>query len=113
MIATFEALTGNIYLLKVTSVGTTPTVTQGVVTYPVQAMIMRTADIQKDATALADVAPWRRWVQRVCGLACRGSVLWCAGVAQAVARVLCGRTSCQGKEYGVRVGECAAPALGS
>lgn len=55
-IATFDALTGNTYLVKVTSVATTPTVTQGVVTYPVQAQILRTADIQKDATELQGVA---------------------------------------------------------
>jgi HlyD family secretion protein len=55
-VATFAALAGNTYLLKVTSLGTTPTVTQGVVTYPVQAIVMRTADIQKDAEALSSVA---------------------------------------------------------
>ena len=55
-IATFDALTGNTYLVKVTSVSTTPTVTQGVVTYPVQALILRTADIQKDQTQLQSIA---------------------------------------------------------
>jgi multidrug efflux pump subunit AcrA (membrane-fusion protein) len=55
-IATFDALPGNTYLVKITSVATTPTVTQGVVTYPVQAQILRTADLQQDATELESVA---------------------------------------------------------
>jgi len=39
-IATFDALPGQTFLVKVAGVSTTPTVTQGVVTYPVQTIIL-------------------------------------------------------------------------
>lgn len=55
-VATFDALTGNIYLLKITGVSTTPTVTQGIVTYPVQAQILRGADLAANAAGLLQVS---------------------------------------------------------
>ncbi|MEO9254124.1 MAG: HlyD family efflux transporter periplasmic adaptor subunit [Tepidiformaceae bacterium] len=51
-LATFDALPGDSYILKVTAISNTPTVTQGIVTYPVQAEILRAADLQKDAAEL-------------------------------------------------------------
>jgi len=55
-IATFDSLAGNFYLLKITGVSSTPTVTQGVVTYPVQAQILRGADLAANAAGLQQVA---------------------------------------------------------
>lgn len=59
-IATFSAMPGNSYLIKVTAVSVVPTTTQGVVTYPVQALVLRATDLpanlaalQTDAAALA------------------------------------------------------------
>jgi len=61
-IVTFDSLPGQIYLVRVSGVSTTPTVTQGVVTYPVQAQILRgpdlakyAADLQKVGTALTSL----------------------------------------------------------
>ncbi|MEP6870286.1 MAG: HlyD family efflux transporter periplasmic adaptor subunit [Anaerolineaceae bacterium] len=55
-VATFDALAGNFYLLKITGVSTTPTVTQGIVTYPVQAQILRGPDLAANAAGLQQVA---------------------------------------------------------
>lgn len=54
-VATFDALAGSFYLVKVVTVGTVPTVTQGVVTYPVTAQILRPADLQADAADIQKV----------------------------------------------------------
>ena len=43
--ALFDSMPGQPYVLKITGISTVPTVTQGVVTYPVQAQILRGADI--------------------------------------------------------------------
>ncbi|MBI2764762.1 MAG: HlyD family efflux transporter periplasmic adaptor subunit [Chloroflexi bacterium] len=48
-VATFDALSGSRYIVKVTTVGTTATTTQGIVTYAVQAQILRGADLQANA----------------------------------------------------------------
>ena len=55
-VATFDSLAGNFYLLKITGVSTTPTVTQGIVTYPVQAQILRGPDLAANAAGLQQVA---------------------------------------------------------
>ena len=55
-VATFDALAGNFYLLKITGVSTTPTVTQGIVTYPVQAQILRGPDLAANAAGLQQVS---------------------------------------------------------
>jgi multidrug resistance efflux pump len=55
-LATFDALPGGVYIVKVTGVSTTPVVTQGVTTYPVQALLLRGADLQKNAADLQKVA---------------------------------------------------------
>lgn len=55
-VATFDSLAGNFYLLKITGVSSTPTFTQGVVTYPVQAQILRGADLAANAAGLQQVA---------------------------------------------------------
>jgi hypothetical protein len=62
-IATFDSLPGQTFLVKITGVSSTPTVAQGVVTYPVQALILRgqdlaasAADLQKVASALASLS---------------------------------------------------------
>ena len=55
-IATFDAFQGSFYLVKVTAVGNTPTVTQGVVTYPVQAQILRGTALQENAAELVKVS---------------------------------------------------------
>ncbi len=49
-IATFEALAGNTYVLRITFVNPTPTTTQGVVSYQVQAEILRADQLQDPAT---------------------------------------------------------------
>lgn len=51
-LATFEALSGNFYLVKITGISTTATTTQGVVTYPVQAQLLRGPDIAANAAAI-------------------------------------------------------------
>ena len=43
--ALFDSMPGRPYVLKITGISTVPTVTQGVVTYPVQAQILRGPDI--------------------------------------------------------------------
>ncbi|MCZ2108663.1 MAG: HlyD family efflux transporter periplasmic adaptor subunit [Dehalococcoidia bacterium] len=54
-IATFDALPGKAYVVKITGVSTTPTTTQGVVTYPVQAQILRQADVQGNQAELQKI----------------------------------------------------------
>ena len=48
-VATFEALTGNTYVVRITFVNPTPTTTQGVVSYQVQAEILRAEQLQDPA----------------------------------------------------------------
>jgi len=55
-IATFDAVPGQTYLVKIIAVTTTPTVTQGVVTYPVQAQILRGKDLQDNIGQLQTVS---------------------------------------------------------
>lgn len=55
-IATFDALPGRTYLLKLVSVVTQGTVSQGVVTFPVQAQILRQADLAANQTELTKIA---------------------------------------------------------
>ncbi|MEO6043732.1 MAG: HlyD family efflux transporter periplasmic adaptor subunit [Tepidiformaceae bacterium] len=55
-VATFDALASNFYLLKITGVSTTPTVTQGIVTYPVQAQILRGPDLAANAAGLQQIS---------------------------------------------------------
>ena len=54
-VATFDALPGSFYLVKVVTVGSVPTVTQGVVTYPVTAQILRPADLQADSADIQKI----------------------------------------------------------
>ena len=56
-VASFDALPGSVYIVKIISVSTVPTVTQGVVTYPVQAQILRPADITADQAELTPLLP--------------------------------------------------------
>ena len=51
-IATFDALPGETFIIKVSGVSTVPTVTQGVVTYAVQTQILRGPDLQANAADL-------------------------------------------------------------
>ncbi|MEP7215902.1 MAG: HlyD family efflux transporter periplasmic adaptor subunit [Anaerolineaceae bacterium] len=55
-VTTFDSLAGNFYLLKITGVSTTPTVTQGIVTYPVQAQILRGPDLAANAAGLQQIS---------------------------------------------------------
>ena len=48
--ATFEALPNHTYIVKIVSVNPTPTTTQGVVSYQVQAVILSAADLQDTTT---------------------------------------------------------------
>ena len=52
-IATFEALSGNTYVVRIIFVNPTPTTTQGVVSYQVQAEILRPDQLQDQATQQA------------------------------------------------------------
>lgn len=52
-IATFEALSGYQYVVRITFVNPTPTTTQGVVSYQVQAEILRADQLQDQATQQA------------------------------------------------------------
>ncbi|MEO8539497.1 MAG: HlyD family efflux transporter periplasmic adaptor subunit, partial [bacterium] len=54
-IATFTALTGYEYVVRITFVNPTPTTTQGVVSYQVQAEILRASQLQDPATQQAVV----------------------------------------------------------
>ena len=56
-VATFDALSGSFYLVKIISVSTVPTVTQGVVTYPVTAQLLRPADLTADSSELTPLLP--------------------------------------------------------
>ena len=52
-IATFDALTGNTYVIRITAVNPTPTTTQGVVSYQVQTEILRADQLSDPATQQA------------------------------------------------------------
>lgn len=51
-IAIFDAMPGQVYLIKIAGVSTAPTVTQGVVTYPAQAAILRGQTLAQNADEL-------------------------------------------------------------
>ena len=55
-LATFNALSGSYYLVKITGISTTPTIAQGVVTYPVQAQLLRGPDLQANAAAIQQLS---------------------------------------------------------
>ncbi len=54
-LVTFAALPGSTYVAKVISIGSSPTTTQGIVTYVVQARILRGADLQAEAANLTQI----------------------------------------------------------
>ncbi len=70
--ATFEALTGHTYIVKIVSVNPTPTTTQGVVSYQVQAVILSTADLQDTATQQSALSAYATLSTGTSGLGARG-----------------------------------------
>jgi len=55
-VATFDSMPGQTYLVKVTGVSQSPTVAQGVVTYPAQAQILTGKDIAANAADLQKIS---------------------------------------------------------
>ncbi|MGE3073716.1 MAG: HlyD family efflux transporter periplasmic adaptor subunit [Dehalococcoidia bacterium] len=70
--ATFEALPDHTYIVKIVSVNPTPTTTQGIVSYQVEAVILSAADLQDTTTQQAALRAYTTLNTSTTGFGARG-----------------------------------------